>query len=222
MRDPDEDSIRLLGVAKASNGRGDVPTLRYAIESAHVADTDEGAVWTGRLTWQGESTRSVQDALEATSEPTDRTATMEAATWLGDWLAMQPDQQVESKAVKAAARQAGHADRTIKRVLKMLSIVVTSAGYPRRTYWALPSPAGPPAGPTAPSTHIPGPTGPTGPTGAKTDNSEAKSINQAKCCAFPRAREEDSGAVPLPPGSQEAADRVAARLAAGELARRRL
>ena len=54
MRDPDDDGTRLLGSPKNNLGRDDLPSLTFRIESAHVADTDEGEVWTGRVQWVGE------------------------------------------------------------------------------------------------------------------------------------------------------------------------
>jgi hypothetical protein len=55
MTDPDNEAQILLGQPKNNLGRSDLPTLTLKIESAHVADTDEGPVWTGRATWTGES-----------------------------------------------------------------------------------------------------------------------------------------------------------------------
>jgi hypothetical protein len=170
MRDPDEDEIRLFGLAKSNLGPLDVPTRRYSIESAYVADTDEGPVWTGRLVWQGESARTIRDALETIAEPMDRTATTEAAGWLADWLATQPERTAESSTVKHAARAAGHTERTLKRAKDSAGVIIVSRGYPRRTFWTLPLSVGP----HDPQGRRTGPTGPTGPT----DDSLSKTASQ--------------------------------------------
>lgn len=79
MRDPDEEAVRLLGQAKNNLGRTDLPTLTFAIEQAHVADTDEGSVFTGRVKWMGETDRTISDALaDADGDPDIRTATRDA------------------------------------------------------------------------------------------------------------------------------------------------
>jgi hypothetical protein len=78
MTDPDDEEIRLLGQPKNNLGRTDLPTLTFRIESAHVVDTDEGSVWTGRVAWVGEREGSIREALEAAGEtptPAQRPAT---------------------------------------------------------------------------------------------------------------------------------------------------
>ena len=49
MTDSDDETLRHLGLPKNNLGTVDLPTLDYRIESAKVADTDEGEVWTGRV-----------------------------------------------------------------------------------------------------------------------------------------------------------------------------
>ena len=48
MTDPDDEHVRLVGQAKNNLGRSDLPTLRFTIAGANVADTVEGPIWTGR------------------------------------------------------------------------------------------------------------------------------------------------------------------------------
>ncbi len=55
MVDPDDETARVLGQPKNNLGRTDLPTMTFRIVSAHVADTDEGPVWTGRVDWQDET-----------------------------------------------------------------------------------------------------------------------------------------------------------------------
>lgn len=219
MRDPDEDDVRLLGLAKSNLGRLDVPTLRYTVEGAHVADTEAGPVWTGRLAWRGESTRTIRDALETAAEPLERTATAAAADWLADWLAQQPERTADSAAIRGAARAAGHTDRTLARARAKLAIVTAQRGYPRRTYWTLSvvpvtpnsgttgttdairadntfaATGGTPASSVVPrgSQHLKvgttGTTGTTDETGEISCLSHANTVSHANQDAFPRARE---------------------------------
>jgi hypothetical protein len=137
VRHPDEDGVRLLGEPKNNLGTDDLPTLAFRIEGAHVADTDEGPVYTGRLVWLGESEMTVQEAMDEAVRGPERTAVADAADWLASHLALQGGGQ-ESGPAKVAARKAGHSDRTLKRALKKAGVIVEPAGFPRRTYWLLP------------------------------------------------------------------------------------
>lgn len=100
VADPDDEQTRLLGLAKNNLGRMDLPTLAFQITGEKVADTPEGEVWTGRLDWTGETSRTIRDALETASATSgDRTATSEAADWLHDYL------MTEGGAAASAANQ---------------------------------------------------------------------------------------------------------------------
>lgn len=138
VTDPDDEAARLLGQAKNNLGRLDLPTLRYRIVGRHVADTDEGPVWTGQLTWDGETERTIHEALEASAAPGGQTAVDEAAGWLEDYLEEQGG-GAESSAVKAAGKTAGHARATLERAAKRLKVSVEQQGFPRRTWWTLPA-----------------------------------------------------------------------------------
>ena len=138
MVDPDDEGSRILGQPKNNLGRTDLPTLTFRIVSAHVADTEEGPVWTGRIDWQGNTSRTLSDVLEAASEgSTVRTATQEAADWLTDWLTAQGGTD-ESANIKRAGAAAGHHNEAIRRARLKLSLEVESAGFPRKTFWTLP------------------------------------------------------------------------------------
>lgn len=139
MKDPDDESLRLLGQPKNNLGRTDLPTLVFRIAGVKVADTNEGEVWTGKLEWRGESARSIHDALEAASETTgDRTATSEAGDWLQDYLSGEPDHYCDSATIKREGAKAGHSIDSLKRSRKRLGITSQSVGFPRKTYWSLP------------------------------------------------------------------------------------
>ena len=83
MTNSDDETLHHLGLPKNNLGKVDLPTLDYRIESAKVADTDEGEVWTGRVAWLGESSQSIRELMESASETADlRSAVGEATTWL--------------------------------------------------------------------------------------------------------------------------------------------
>jgi hypothetical protein len=80
MTDPEDATVRLLGQPKNNLGRVDnLPTLTLRIESARVADTDEGPVTTGRVVWIGESSITVGDALSDRDQAASRTKTARLA-----------------------------------------------------------------------------------------------------------------------------------------------
>ena len=80
MTDPEDDKVRLLGQPKNNLGRiDDLATLALRIESAHVADTDEGPVTTGRVVWLGKSSVSIGDALSDREKAASRTKTARLA-----------------------------------------------------------------------------------------------------------------------------------------------
>jgi hypothetical protein len=138
MVDPDDDTCRVLGQPKNNLGRSDLPTLGFRIVSAHVADTSEGPIWTGRVDWNGETERTLADLLEvAATGPEHRTATQEAAEWLADWLASQGGTD-DSASIKREGGKAGHSQDSLKRARRKIGAESTAEGFPRRTYWSLP------------------------------------------------------------------------------------
>jgi hypothetical protein len=135
--DPDDDSEqrKLFGTPKNNLGRTDLPTLTFTIASTPV-DTDEGTAWTGRLVWGADLNESIGSVMGRTGDGTDRTATGEAADWLLDFLTMQSP--VASAMVKAEGAKLGHSLDSLKRARQRIKAVITSAGFPRVTYWELP------------------------------------------------------------------------------------
>jgi hypothetical protein len=167
MVDPDDESLRLLGTPKNNLGRTDLPTLTFHIESAHVADTDEGPVLTGCIRWLGETARSIQDALNTASEPAEaRSATREAAEWLTDYLTAQGGTE-NSASIKREGAKAGYSQDSLKRARRnIVKAEVESRGFPRQTFWTLPSEAVlpiPSAGASTWESVKPAPTAPTAP-----------------------------------------------------------
>jgi hypothetical protein len=146
MVDPEDEggNMRLLGTPKNNLGRTDLPTLAFIISPAHVATTEEGEVWTGRLDWKGESERSIDDAMASAGEGGEvRTATTEAAGWLEDYLMSQGGSD-ESALIKREGAKAGHQASTLARARQRLRLMVDQQGYPRRSYWTLPIAVVPP------------------------------------------------------------------------------
>lgn len=135
--DPDNEQTRILGQPKNNLGRTDMPSLTFTIEGTKVADTIEGPVWTGRIVWQGETDRSIDDVLRSASESADsKSATSEAMAWLSDYLTVH--QVASSQQIKAAAKDDGHGVDAIKRARQRIGAGATSHGFPRRTYWSAP------------------------------------------------------------------------------------
>lgn len=163
MVDPDDETARVLGQPKNNLGRTDLPTLAFKIVSHHVADTEEGPIFTGRVDWTGETPRSLADVIDAAAQGSDdRSATQEATDWLTDWLTSQGGTD-ESANIKRAGSREGHSLSTLKRARQKLGAVSTSEGFPRRTYWSLPGTqptVGPASGESGPIelTELTGPT----------------------------------------------------------------
>lgn len=165
VRDPDDDTERrrLFGTPKNNLGRDDLPSLGFEIESFGVP-TDDGTAWTSRLVWTGEVDTTIADAVRnAAADGDDRTATQEAAGWLEDYLADKGE--ADSADVKKAAHAAGHSERTLQRARQKLRVSTRSDGFPRRSYWSLPT-----SGATRPRDH--GTTGTTGTTGGPVPGGE--------------------------------------------------
>jgi hypothetical protein len=138
MLDPEDETIRLLGQPKNNLGSTDLPTLAFAINSHHVTDTDEGPIYTGKISWLAERADSIRDVLEAAGEAPDvRTASAEAAAWLHDYLEQQGGGD-DSADIKEAGKKAGHSLPALHRARQRLKVTVVSHGYPKRTNWALP------------------------------------------------------------------------------------
>jgi hypothetical protein len=154
MVDPEDETKRILGQPKNNLGRTDLPTLDFRIVSAHVADTEEGPVYTGRVDWQGESSRLLGEVLEAASDgPDARTATQEAGDWLADWLSSTGGTD-DSASIKREGAKAGHSPDSLKRARRRIGALITSEGFPRHTFWSLPDtqPVGAGLGESAPTT----------------------------------------------------------------------
>jgi hypothetical protein len=160
MADSDEEGLYHLGQPKNNLGRTDLSTIDYRIVNIHVADTDEGPVWTSKIDWVGQSEHSIRDLLESAGEGAEsRSATSEAADWLRDYL-LSVGGTSESAKVKEEGRRAGHSADALKRARTRVKVSAESSGFPRRTYWRLT------VGAVSGETALTAPTAPTAPTGA--------------------------------------------------------
>lgn len=108
--DPDDLSRRVLAVVKA-NLAPRAPSLAYRIES-----TDNGVA---RIVWVGESAHTATVLLAVPDEPEERSAVQDAKEWLADLLRDGPKPAAE---VYAAAKQAGHPQRTVQRAKAQLGV----------------------------------------------------------------------------------------------------
>jgi len=162
VQDPDEPSLRHLGMPKANLASTEVANLTFRIDTAVVAGSEDETVSTGRLVWLGTSDRPLQELIEAGSDGgEDRSALADATEWLVAYLA-QAGGTEESAKVKAAARKDGHADRTIARARKRARIVAQRFGQPPKTWWSLPEAVVDAVVPTPLETSLNGTTGTTG------------------------------------------------------------
>ncbi len=180
--DPDDPHRRYLGQAKNNLGRLDLETLVYDVAARHIADHEEGPVWTGELVWHGMDDRTVSEIMAASGADADtRSNVAEAALWLSDYLA--DHQPYPSQKIKQDGAKAGHDERTLKRALQRAHVRVTFNGFPRNSYWEIPTQSGRTAESIAPTTLHSGDTPwgdmktvPTVPTGFIEDSGDSQDV----------------------------------------------
>lgn len=137
MVDPHHPQTRLLGQAKNNLGHMDLPTLSFSIHPAKVAE--EPDIWTGAVTWLGEATHTIHEAIAAgAGDKYDQADTAAAAEWLIDYLEAAGG-PCDSAKIKKSGQTAGHSARTLARARDTVGIHVVAVGFPRRTLWTLPS-----------------------------------------------------------------------------------
>lgn len=135
----EEAGRRYLGQPKNNLGRVDLPSLEYSIQSAHVADAEDGPIITGVVSWGGEVDQSIRELMEATGEAAEAvTATAEAAVWLVDYLTTVGGTAASAK-IKLEGKAAGHSESALKKARIRKRISTESSGFPRVTYWSLPA-----------------------------------------------------------------------------------
>jgi hypothetical protein len=136
-QDPNDESIRLFGQAKSNLGAPQ-PTLTFEVKTATVT-TPTGDIEQGHVVWTGEDPRTIRELLqEGQKTMTPRSANAApTAVWLQQYL-NQNGGAAESATVIAAAKAASHSERHLRQARKDLGITFHSAGFPRKTWWALP------------------------------------------------------------------------------------
>jgi hypothetical protein len=139
VKDPEDESRRILGNVKNNLGRSDLPTFGYQIGGHQVGETDDGPVWTGKVEWTGRSDRSIRDILVDVNEgnrekmqPGD-----DPVGWLFDFLKSENGSKA-SASVKRAGKEAGFSSDILNRSAKRLGVEFVSEGFPRITIWNLP------------------------------------------------------------------------------------
>ena len=126
-RDPDDEASNVLSVEKSNLGRIDVAGLTYRVDGAEIA-TDEGPAGAGLLVWTGETDRRVRDIMaDREGEHGERD---QAADWLTGYLT-DSGSEAPAKEIKAAARAAGFADRTLDRARSRAGVSTGRSGFGR-------------------------------------------------------------------------------------------
>lgn len=138
--DPDDEGVLTIGPEK-SNLAPAVPASRFRIEAVQVFEptpTSDGMV--PRLVWIGDAAHSARDLFSAAAEDEqeDRRDRNEVDMWLEDFLAQAGEPVPSADVIKAAAKDGPFARRTVQRAQERLNLVVSQAGFPRRTMWSLP------------------------------------------------------------------------------------
>jgi len=130
-RDPDDPETCFIAPTKSNLSRP-APTLTYRL--LPVAGTD-----VARVEWTGESLRTAAELLAVPEDDADRGALGEAREFLADLLR---EGSHPSKVVRGAARDAGVADRTLRRAKQDLGVVSVKSGVGRDGFWEWSLPKG--------------------------------------------------------------------------------
>ncbi len=126
-RDPEDEDRRILAVTK-NNLAAPVPALAFHL----LPDEEHGCA---RVSWDGQTTHTAAQLLEHV-DPEERSAGDEAVDFL---LEILRDGPVPAKKVKASAREAGIAERTLDRAKKRAGVAAKREGFGSEGtwYWAL-------------------------------------------------------------------------------------
>ncbi len=175
-----DENCLVVGPEK-SNIAGRTPASMFTIDPVQVfppTDDTDGTV--PRLCYVGDSEKTAREIVAELSDSQhadeDREDRTEAEAWLEDYLTQQGT--TASAEVKKAARKVGISERTVKRASSSIGVISESVGFPRVTYWSMPSDSGATGTPHHSES---GPTGPTGrdlhkqngPTGADSQSGHA-------------------------------------------------
>lgn len=127
----ESDPARRLFLPLKNNLGNDRTGFAFRIEDATVS-----GISTSRVIWEAEPVeKSADEALAGSGDPSERTALTEACEFLEDLLAEGP---VSAKAVKAEARDAGVAEKTLQRAKTKLGVETSKEGLKGGWVWRLP------------------------------------------------------------------------------------
>ncbi len=131
--DPDSGNIVV------TNTKGNLAPTTRSVEACirSTAITIDGrSTEIGVLDWLGETTADARDYLSGDATQDDDRS--EAEAWIEDYLTEQteaPSAEVKRDCIKAL----GCSKATVDRAAKRLKVRSTSKGFPRKTYWSLPT-----------------------------------------------------------------------------------
>ena len=128
-KDPDNETDRVLAVVKA-NLAPEAPSLSYHIETANND--------TSRIVWGGESPHSANMLVAGLGDPEEQTALAEAKAFLLEELADGPR---TAKQVDKARRDAGIAEKTLRRAGHALGVKHRKVGFGDDGAWVWELPA---------------------------------------------------------------------------------
>lgn len=129
---PDDDSSSVLATVKNNLApKSQQGSIVYRL-------VDSGIYGVAKVEWLGNSDHNARALLANSSDGGDGgNFVTEAENWLEDYLTEQG--AAPSKDVKVAAKKAGISERTIERAAQKLRVEFESRGFPRATWWSLPS-----------------------------------------------------------------------------------
>lgn len=143
MKGPEEEGVRLVGLPKNNLGQTDLPTMRFEVEAVTVgADPDDGKPITApRMKWLETTDRSVEDALGVVFRAEKhRSKTDEAGDWLIAYLRQCEDYKAPRADILVAVKGTEYHERMLTRAREKVGInAVNGDGFPRVTYWQLPT-----------------------------------------------------------------------------------
>jgi hypothetical protein len=124
--DPDNSDLRVLAPLK-NNLAASMPSLTYRLVPDDLYDV-------ARVQWVGESPCDAADLLEPDDESMALTETQQ---WVEDYLLQEG--RCRSKDVKDAGKKEGFSQSSIDRAARKLNVRCESQGFPRLTFWSLPT-----------------------------------------------------------------------------------
>lgn len=128
--DPDDMEGKRRILASTKSNLAELPkSLAYTIEAPTSV---------AKITWLGTSDQTARTLLAAPSDDEERNAIDEAKDFL---LSLLADGPIEAKQVKAEARDAGIAERTLARAKQLLAVQAVKSGFgdSGKWLWCLPS-----------------------------------------------------------------------------------